>query len=348
MQGFVIFLPCIQVYKNRRLENETRQIIAEWEHKKKFGTSLSSSSTKVGSKSKFSMKSGKSTASTRSGEMYTMTTLEKTLRLNPKPLLLFAALKDFSGENISFLTQVDEWKANWVPPSPNRGGFTRKAEPETRDEKALRRQQFNLAVHIYSSFVSLRHSDFPINISSAHLKELEILFDEASVMINGDEDKNSATPFNDFWSAKSGDVERGIAQETGSDSGTLVGDANTYNILTSPEKKHYSQVQAFQLSDIRDTLPADVHVPEAFGPDAFDNSEQSIKELVLTNTWPKFVNAGYASSMQKVTFRERLDACKKGLGTCSFRMGRAWNQGLKKLEVSRVRSSVRQPGGRDV
>ena len=341
MQGFVIFLPCLQVYKNRRLENETRQIIAEWEHKKQFGTSLSSSSTKVGSKSRFSMKST-SASSIRSGEMYTMTTLEKTLQLNPKPLLIFSALKDFSGENISFLTQVNEWKANWVPPSPRTGGFTRRADPKARDQKALRRSQFNLAVHIYSSFVSLRHSDFPINISSAHLKELEILFDDAAATINGDEEKNSATPFKDLWSSRAEDLEKGVAHETASDSGTLFGNTSAYDISMSPEKKHYSQVQAFQLSDISDTLPPDAHVPDSFGPSAFDNSERSIKELVLTNTWPKFVNAGYASSMQQPTFKDRLEACKEGIDTYEFRLRQVWNRGVKRLETSRDRSTVDQ------
>lgn len=271
-----------------------------------------------------------------------MTALEKTLRLNPKRLLLFSALKDFSGENISFLTQVHEWKANWVPPSPRTGGFTRKAEPEIRDEKALRRSQFNLAVHIYSSFVSLRHSDFPINISSAHLKELEILFDNAAATINGDEDKNSATPFNDFWSSRSEDLEKGVTQEACSDAGTLFGNTSSYDISPSPEKKHYSQVQAFQLSDIRDTLPRDAHVPDSFGPDAFDNSERSIKELVLTNTWPKFVNAGYASSMQKPTFKDRLEACKEGIDTYEFGLRQVWNRGVKKLDTSRDRGGVDQ------
>ena len=336
MQAFVIFLPCYQVYKNRRLESETRQIIADWEHKKQFGTSLSSDSTKIGSKSRFSMKSTKTTSSTRSGEMYTMSTLEKTLRLNSRPLLLFSATKDFSGENISFLTHVQEWKLKWMPPSPRSGTFGRKPEPELRDEKTLRRQQFNLAVNIYSSFVSLRHSDFPINISSAHLKELEILFDEPAAMINGDEDKNSATPFNDFWASKPEDVERGAAHETGSDSGTLVESTNSYSMLTSSENKHLSQVQAFHLTDIPDVLPEDVHIPEAFGPDAFDNSERSIKELVLTNTWPKFVNAGYASSVQKLTLRERIDACKEGVGAYSLSLGQAWNRGIRKLEISLV------------
>jgi hypothetical protein len=333
MQGFLIFMPCVQVYKNRRLETETRQIIAEWEHKKQFGTSLSSDSTKANSKAKFSLRSAKSNTSTRSGEMYTMATLEKTLRLNSKPLLLFAALKDFSGENISFLAQVNEWKQKWSPISPRRNVFGSKVDQDTPDEKALRRSQFILAAHIYSSFVSLHHSDFPINISSAHLKELEILFDDISTQVNGEGD-NSATPF-DSWS-KPGDLEHGTAEDNESDRRTLGGDSTTAMMMTCPERKHYSTVQAFQLSNIVDNLPADLHIPASFGEYSFDNAEKSIKELVLTNTWPKFVNAGYANSMQQQTFKEKLVSYRDGINAYSTGMARTWNKGVKKLEITNV------------
>jgi hypothetical protein len=36
---------------------------------------------------------------------------------------------------------------------------------------ALRRKQFNTAVQIYASFVSVQYSDFPINLSFAHRRE---------------------------------------------------------------------------------------------------------------------------------------------------------------------------------
>jgi hypothetical protein len=78
-----------------------------------------------------------------------------------------------------------------------------------------------------------------------------------------------------------------------------------------------------------------MHVPEAFGPGSFDNAERSIKELVLTNTWPKFVNAGYANSMQKPTLGERLDSCKEGLQTCGLRVGNLWGTGVKKIAGKR-------------
>ncbi|RMZ79516.1 hypothetical protein DV737_g3382, partial [Chaetothyriales sp. CBS 132003] len=323
MQGFAIFGPCAVVYKNRRLENETRQIISEWEHKKKYGASLSSESTMAGSKSKSSFGSSwtaKSSIRPRSGEMYTMVALEKSLQVNPKPLLLFAALKDFSGENISFLQHISEWKGIWTPPSSPKPGFMRKADPDLRDQAMLRREQYTLAVHIYSAFVSMKYSDFPINISSANLKELEALFEGAAQKIHGDSKHNSATPFDE-------PIARGMADDVESTSKdqsfTTTASGSSEDIYSSPEKRHYSQVQAFNLSNIRERLPPEIQVPDAFGPDSFNNAEHHVKGLVLTNTWPKFVNAGYANNIDRVTLKERVG---KSFGVLTDSFSRLFRQ----------------------
>ncbi|ETN37755.1 uncharacterized protein HMPREF1541_07378 [Cyphellophora europaea CBS 101466] len=300
MQGFVIFVPCYQVFKNRRLENETRQIIAEWEHKKKYGSTYSSDSTKAGSKWS-SSDSARSFKSTRNPELYTLSSLEKCLQLNPKPLLLFAALKDFSGENISFLTHVHEWKTGWAVQSPVKANFLRKTEIRPTSDR-LRRQQYNLAVRIYSSFVSIRYSDFPINISSAHLRELEALFAGAAAKINNHAADNAATPFADCTS-RSTDMEHGLPSETlAANSHAMV------DIMPSAERKHYSQIQAVRIS-FDGNLPEDIEVPAEFCPGTFDRVEASIRELVLTNTWPKFVNAGFAENVEKPTLKARVEGC---------------------------------------
>ncbi|RMZ79954.1 hypothetical protein DV738_g3009, partial [Chaetothyriales sp. CBS 135597] len=306
MQGFTIFAPCAVVYKNRRLESETRQIISEWEHKKRSGTSstsLSSDSTMVESKSRSSLHSAWSTSKSRSnsnaeprnGELYTMAALEKSLQINPKPLLLFAALKDFSGENISFLQHVSEWKAIWAPPSSLKVGFMRKIYPDHRDQAILRREQYTLAVHIYSAFVSMRFSDFPINISSAHLKDLAALFEDAAQKIHGGNSKynSAASPFDEPAAAAANhdDLESFFGRDK---SPSAAASSESIIYCASPETKHFCQVQAFKLSSIHECLPPEIEVPPAFGPASFDDAERHIKGLVLTNTWPKFVNAGYA------------------------------------------------------
>jgi hypothetical protein len=53
--------------------------------------------------------------------LFSRDALEHCLRLNPDPLQQFAALKDFSGENVAFLTSVRQWKARCGVQSHSRG-----------------------------------------------------------------------------------------------------------------------------------------------------------------------------------------------------------------------------------
>lgn len=200
--------------------------------------------------------------------MFTMLALENALRNNPRPLLEFAALKDFSGENISFLSHVTDWKRAWITSS--------------LDPKALQYEQFLQAVRIYSHFISLEYSQFPINISSRLKKELSQVFDEAANTLNrrnSAQSADSATPFDDFASEASVTPLR----DTFDLEGTL-GKANLQSVTT----------MADLASDGRT-----VFVPEAFSPLVFDPAEAEIKYLVLTNTWPKFVHHGLENNSRK-------------------------------------------------
>ncbi len=58
-----------------------------------------------------------------------------------------------------------------------------------------------------------------------------------------------------------------------------------------------------------DDYLADVEIPETFAEMVFDPAEIEIKYLVLTNTWPKFVNIGRANSqMSKDADEEKGNA----------------------------------------
>ncbi|OLE52723.1 MAG: hypothetical protein AUG51_16660 [Acidobacteria bacterium 13_1_20CM_3_53_8] len=88
------------------------QILEEWETKRNNSSSTRSDSAETTCgfcRQKFTPST--STGGSRRGEMYTMTALE-ALQTNPTPFLLFAALKGFSGENISFPIRIGEWKAD--------------------------------------------------------------------------------------------------------------------------------------------------------------------------------------------------------------------------------------------
>ncbi|EXJ94943.1 hypothetical protein A1O1_00061 [Capronia coronata CBS 617.96] len=308
MQACVIFVPFCQIFKNRKLERETREIIAEWEEKNKTDGSFTSSSTKVEARSRFtSRQSVKSTTNSRQGEMYTMSALEKTLQLNPSPLLMFSALKDFSGENISFLIHVRQWKANWMSASP-RSGFLRKQEPSKPHDPVLIRQQFQLAVGIYASFVSLRYSEFPINISSAHLRDLEGVFEQYASLVCAEPAANAATPFENHWSSNfSDDLESQGGKDGLSIVSTAVGEG-ARDELMKPDSERVGQLQELKMTNFGDRLPSNIGIPDTFGPNVFDKAELSIKELVLTNTWAKFVKAGFAQNTTQEGFAARFQA----------------------------------------
>lgn len=308
----MVFVPFFQVFKNRHLETETREIIAEWEQKQKSGGSVMTESTNNGARSRISTRhSVKSTGSSRHGEMYTMSALEKTLQLNPQPLLMFSALKDFSGENISFLIHVREWKANWTSNTP-KSNKQRKHEPAKVPDKALVRQQFQRAVGIYASFVSLKYSDFPINISSQHLRDLEALFEQYAALVCAKPAPNAATPFENYWSSTiSEDLESQPGKDQLSVASTIIGEGGRGD--NKPTSDPTRQLGELKMTNFGDRLPDNIGIPDSFDQTVFDKAELSIKELVLTNTWVKFVKAGFAQTEKQgvaAKLQAAVEACR--------------------------------------
>lgn len=267
-----------------------------------------------------------------------MDALMSTIRTEPQKLLLFAALKDFSGENISFLIQMRDWRWSWTPSSPVKTGFIRRPSVHDIANPGLQRQQFKRAVDIYASYISPRYSDYPLNLSYTHLKELEAIFEGAAMVLHGyqtdESDSNSATPFDDWnfklWrtrtSSTSGeDIEAHHKQDAASLTSHKTLHPNAANLskdlmLCTTEFDHSKRqtlLKAYEMSNMAtERLPEFVPVPEAFGPDVFDHAEESIKYMVLTNTWPKFVNDGYATAVAR---REKMfirNTSKKIAGWC--------------------------------
>lgn len=163
-----------------------------------------------------------------------MDALEHVLNEDLERLQEFAALSDFSGENIAFLGEVGAWKSSW----PAKLG-----EEQVPDA-------FNQALGIYAAFISIQDADFPLNISSQSLKELQVVFEKPTRVLFGNKTVNSTSPF-----------------------------AN--NDVAPP------------LSDVgirkSATLAYTGDISADFDMIVFDRVENDIKWLVLTNTWPKFI-----------------------------------------------------------
>ncbi|EPS29448.1 hypothetical protein PDE_04397 [Penicillium oxalicum 114-2] len=257
---FTVFLPCWEVMRHQSLRQETLDSIARWEARVKVNSSedksFKSDTTVVESmvSGRKSMNASIQTNGSRDS-ILTMGALEHVLERNPLPLLEFSALREFSGENIAFLMGVATWK-NSLP-------HVLKNQTTSRDGQSqdLLRRAFNDALGIYVDFISVRHAEFPVNISSNDLKFLEDTFERAACLLYGDErEADPVTPYDNF------------AMEPIS---PTVSEGSEAHIANGTRHRIY------YWGDI----------PDHFDATIFRDAEASIKYLVLTNTWPKFIKS---------------------------------------------------------
>jgi hypothetical protein len=279
MELVTIGFPIVEVFKTHRLRQETLDAIAAWEKRQETASPTSSNfsaggSTKqdvADSRKSLTIKevylTNKKSIDSQRSDLYTMAGLENALRTNAVPLLQFAALRDFSGENISFLTHLADWRRAWLHLSVS--------------TTQHRRQQFIAAVSIYAHFVSPSISEFSINISHANMAALRDLFEDAASRIfrkRSIASTYSPTPFEEIPpdSDSTIDLRSGVNLD-------IFSRANINSVANMARPCYEDVLTAYQ-------------IPDAFKETVFDAAEKEIKYLVLTNTWPKFVNNAYASS----------------------------------------------------
>ncbi|KAJ5558226.1 hypothetical protein N7461_002198 [Penicillium sp. DV-2018c] len=121
---------------------------------------------------------------------------------------------------------------------------------------------FNRALHIYAEFISTRQAEFPVNISHQDLRKLEDVFEKPTRLLYGEERECDPTsPFDKF----------------------------TFDLPSPASADSEKTMQASMTADIKDRVQYWGDIPEEFDASVFDAAEASIKYLVLTNTWPKFI-----------------------------------------------------------
>ncbi|KAH8654181.1 hypothetical protein BGZ61DRAFT_500668 [Ilyonectria robusta] len=235
---------------------ETLDSINQWQLNKSVGKtsgSIPTGSTKVAGSSLTVWSKGDSIENSVGESILTMEALE----------CKFSALRDFSGENIAFLRAVAEWQSS-LPLAV--------LDPEKiKDDVAqeLVRERFNSALRIYINFVSSHHAKFQINLSSQDLKRLASVFEPSARILYGEKHEiDPATPFDSFEMTSK--VKSSSGSCRGSETGNMTGSINETEAIGD---------KALYWGDI----------PDGFDATIFHDAESSIKYLVFTNTWPKFV-----------------------------------------------------------
>ncbi|KAJ4128306.1 hypothetical protein NW754_002298 [Fusarium falciforme] len=174
-----------------------------------------------------------------------------------------------SGESVltmEALEAVAEWKSS-LPAAVR--------DPEKIKDASVQelvRERYNSALRIYTNFVSSRDVEFQINLSSQGLRKLEVVFESAARILYGEERQiDPATPFDSFQMTLT-KAKSSAASAHGSETGIMPTESINNDSGSISDKALY-------WGDI----------PEGFDATIFDDAEGSIKYLVLTNTWPKFV-----------------------------------------------------------
>ena len=281
---FTLFIPCFQVIRHRTLERETLDSIAQWEEKNKNRNNSTSRShvthRTTASTMVESMLSGFRSTSEESAKalpsyegILTMAALEHVLERKPEPLQQFAALRDFSGENIAFLTTLAQWKNDLPPPSR----FSRRGSDSVfTDPQDFIRDRFVKALKIYVDYISDSHAELQVNLASNETRKLDAVFGPAAKMVYGERrTSHSIAPF---------DVPMALTKPS-----LMV--VHTHEIEVDAISSNGSEKMTMQ-TDSNVTHGSGVftgEVPAGFDEMIFDEAEKSIKYLVLTNTWPKFV-----------------------------------------------------------
>ena len=241
------------------------------------------------------------------GHLYSVGALERALLINPEPLLQYAARKDFTAENIVFLTQVRDWRAFWqsAPRNPSTGLVTEDAQVRL----------FRMAIEIFATSVDEKTADFPINIEGYVRKDLAaVLGPSALNRMSGFAARNGSNgscglelhgvpsvipvaPWAEQKHAISVTTTISAASMSPPSSPPTalrsMSSGKTPLLTTTTTSSSRAEPKPYRLEDRPDLSPQSngrgLDIP-GLDEHVFDDAEASIKYLVLTNTWRKFVD----------------------------------------------------------
>jgi hypothetical protein len=250
MQFVSIFFPLLDVYKLKSLE-------------RKFGRNRDSAHNQ-------------SAEGERPQNPYSMATLELQLAKNPHHLLYWAYTKEFTAENILFLTAVRDFKRRWEQVAKHIENLSTVQLRERYEEAAV----------IYFKLVNPITAKMNINIDSRTYSGLEQMFrgveyqPDDSTSSSGSStcytESNVVTP----WA----DVERpASASSHQSDENKLI-------------SNHVDKLYPLPVTEIHDKSEAsndsteakEPSVPATFTLEVFDRAYEVVKNDVYLNTWVRY------------------------------------------------------------
>ena len=263
-----LLFPIVQIYKHKQAARETQAILADFDVKK-----LHSEPSSTGSLST------RSTGSKR-GKMYSMESLDECLATSCDGLQVYASCMELNGENIIFLTKVLAFQRKWAM------DFSK-----IRNPSRACMGMFRAALSIYVTLVRSDTASYPINIESHIYAKLESIFGAATQLVASR--RNSEAPLTPISAVTPWDEP----QQDPFESAPPGSPGETYpmrnmSLSTPPARRSISNDSREHIvpldDDPQDSL-AGFQIPAEFDEYVFDTAFKSIKYMVWSETWQRYM-----------------------------------------------------------
>ena len=269
MELVTLTFPIVQIFKHRKAARETQAILAEFDAKKLYSEPSTTGSLAT-----------RSTGSKR-GKMFSMESLDECLMSNCDGLQVYASCMELNGENIIFLTKVLGFQRKWNM------DFSK-----IRDFSRAGMGMFRAALSIYVTLVHSDTASYPINIESPIYAKLESIFGAATKLVASRRNSESpSTPISSVtpWDEPQSEplVESSMLESPG-----------TYPMrnmsLSAPPARRSidndSREHIISLDDDPQDTLAGFKLPAEFDEHVFDAAFKSIKYMVWSETWQRYMN----------------------------------------------------------
>jgi len=196
-----------------------------------------------------------------------MQSLEFVIKHNIEPLITWAARKEFTAENMVFLREVRNFRQRWgagvtqISIHAGKEGKQYEAGASSGITQAQRKQQYHEASLIYFTLINPLTAETPINIEYKVFRHLQSLF--SNVLFDPYECDN-------------------VSEHSKRDNVVCPWEDDGLGLSRTESVKSESGVGL-------------ENVPKEFEVGVFDAAFDSIKYLVFTNTWPRYVEAEKAA-----------------------------------------------------
>ena len=269
MELVTLIFPIVQIFKHKQAARETQAILAEFDVKK-----LHSEPSSTGSLAT------RSTGSKR-GKMYSMESLDECLATNCDGLQVYASCMELNGENIIFLTKVLGFQRKWAM------DFSK-----IRNPSRACMGMFRAALSIYITLVHSETASYPINIESHIYAKLEYIFGAATKLVASR--RNSDLPLSPIsavtpWDEPQQDPFESAMPESPGENFPM----RNMSLSTPPARRSISndsRERIVTLDDVTQDSLAGFQVPAEFDEHVFDAASKSIRYMVWSETWQRYMN----------------------------------------------------------